>query len=368
MSKGEKNIMKKCIKRILSFVMAITMMFSVSNPIMAKESNTQDKNGNSVADMQLTGGLSYCFGPGCSIKIGNEIYFTINLSPREGIYKINKNATKATAIIKKHGSFTNLSRYGKWIYFIWDKDGGANGCSITSDSWLYKAKLNGTDLTKICRATSCMIRNNTLYYQKSKHGLDKSEGYATDLGTGKIGKINLKTGEQSTLPGSNMYLAAVEKNRIYYYSNNGSKNTLYAITGNGKNKEKLITEKDVWGVIKIIYNNTLYWTNNNALYKQSLGTKKTKKLCSIDGEITDIKDGRVYVTTNSQNAKLYSVSIKNGKKKYIATPRKRAAKVYGNYVLYSKTIDLPDHSYRGRLYSYNLKTKKSVRLLQWYEQ
>ena len=99
--------MKKSIKPILLFIMAVIMLVPFSNPVMAKESNTEDKNGNSVADMQI-GSFATCAGE--NIKIGNEIYYTINSEPYDdGIYKINKKATKIKRVLKKQGGIRYMS-------------------------------------------------------------------------------------------------------------------------------------------------------------------------------------------------------------------------------------------------------------------
>ena len=356
--------MKKRMKPILSFAMAIIMALAISNPVMAKESNTQDKNGNTVADMQATGGLSSC------VKFGNTIYYTINFEPCEGIYALGKNKTKSTRILKKHGGFTDLSHYGKWMYFIWDKDGGGNGCSITSNSWLCKVNLNGTGFEQICRASSCMIRDDILYYQKCKYGIDPYNGCLSDVEIGKIGKIDLRTGQKSLLPGSNKYLVALEKNKIYYYSYDKSENTsiVYSMNENCKNKKKLFMQKDPWRWDpKIIYNNSLYWIDNNTLYRFYLSSGKVDNLCSVNEsyvDIVDIKDGKVYILDSK---KLYSVSIKSGKKKYIFTTNGYECDIQDNYILYTKGIMRKSVPYQG-LFCYNRKVKKTVKLQHWYIQ
>ncbi|MDD6207595.1 MAG: DUF5050 domain-containing protein [Clostridiales bacterium] len=364
--------MRKSIKHILAFVLAVMMSVSFSNPVMAKESNTVDKNGNSVVDMQQS------FGRGCSIKIGDEIYYTVNLEPREGIYKINKKATKTQRILKKSGSIGCLSHYGKWIYFIWDKDGGGNGCSMEENSWLCKVKLNGTGFKTICRSNRCMIRNDMLYYQKTKNDYDQY-GYRTDIDIGKIGILNLKTGKKSTFKGKNMHLTAVENNKIYYFTSNEQENILYSMDTKGKNRKKLQKDYEWWN--SIIYDDCLYWIDQNKLYKKSFMTKKTKKLCAFknlseDG-IVDIKNDKVYIVAgNDSKVKLYSISIKSGKKKCIMKLYEQSLewRIYGNYVIASRQwwnktyTDKNNHIYNVELYSYNLKTKKRVRLLTWFEQ
>lgn len=364
--------MKKSIKQILSFIMAFIMLVPFSNSVMAKESNTEDKNGNSVVDMQNWNK---------DIKIGDEIYFTINLEPYEGIYKINKKATKTKTVLKKPGSITHMSHYGKWIYFIWDKGGGGNGCIIAdfdSEMWLCKVKTDGTGFKTICRSNSCMIRNDILYYQKIKHDYDEDserKGFKIDIDTGKIGKLNLKTGKKSTFKGKNMHLKAVEKNKIYYYIDKKNESILYSMDAKGEHRKKLKKEKSIWD--KIIYNNSLYWISGNKLYKKSFKTKKTKKICAIknlfSGNI-DIKKDKIYVLAgNYSKQKLYCVSIKSGKKKCIMKSRGYGHKIYGNLVIGRRYMgkdykDKNNNLYNTELYSYNLKTKKKVQLLRWYEQ
>lgn len=363
--------MRKSMKQILSFAMAVILLVLFSNSVIVKASNTVDKNGNSVADMQI-GNFCYCFGG--NIKIGNEIYYSINRYPCEkGIYKINKKGTKTKLVLKKQGKISHMSHYGKWLYFIWDKEALENDCSLTENSWLCKVKCDGTGFKKICRSNSCMIRNDRLYYQKTKYAYDQWGELKSDIDTGKIGTLNLKTGKRSTFQGSEMHLKAVEKNKIYYYTDN---NILYSMDANGKNRKKLIKDNDIFS--KIIYNHCLYWNKGNKLYKKSLKTKETKKMCTIKnlskGRIVDIKKDRVYVVAgNYRKENLYKVSIKSRKKKCIMKSCGFSCKIYGNVIVGGRHLakeykDKNNRMYNSELYSYNLKMKKRVRLLVWFEQ
>lgn len=363
--------MKKIMRQTLSLLLAVIMLVPCSDSVMAKASNTEDKNGNLVADMQTGGVINY---PGTNIRNGKDIYYTINRSPYNGIYKINKKATTIKRIFKKKGGIAHMSHYGKWMYFILDKDGGVNGSALGSNSWLCKVKLNGTGFKQICRSDNCMIRDNMLYYQKTKQGYeDEGDLCKSDIDTGKIGILNLKTGKKSTFSGGNMHLKAVEKNKIYYYTDN---NSLYSMNANGNNRKKLTEEKDVYA--KYIYNNSLYWINGNQLYKKAFKTKETKKLCVIknlpEEGIVDIKKDEIYVLVGKHpKQNLYSVSINSGETKCIMKSSGFCCKIYGNVVVGSRYLA---KEYRGKnnriyntdLYSYNLKTKKRVRLLGWFEQ
>ena len=362
----EKTKMKKTVKHIISLIMVAIMLITLTEPAVVEASNTKDKYGNLVADMQSRSWNQ-------SIKIGDEIYYTQNHEPYEGIYKINKNGTKSELVYKLNGGISHFSRYGKWLYFIWDKDGGGIRCSLTNDSWLCKVKLEGTGFKVICRSNSCMIRNNMLYYQKTKHGYDKWGEHIVDIDTGKIGKINLKTGKKSTFKGKNIHLVAVEKNKIYYYKPTKQDSILYSMNANGKAQKKLKKVKGAWVIEGIIYNNSLYWKSGSKLYKKSFKRGKTRKICSVKGlDIYDIKNGKIYAKTMK---KVYTISMKTGKKTCILKSSNSiyGAKVYGNLIIVYEWLkkDYTNKNgklYNTRLYSYNIKTKKKVTLIKYYEQ
>lgn len=218
-------------------------------------------------------------------KDGDWMFYS-NIADGSKLYKAKIDGTQETKLSDDIPNYINIA--GDWVYF-----------SNVSDGFkLYKVKKDGSEIKKLNNESSFwpqVIDDTIVYARREQAGQ-------------KLYKITTEGKKKTRISKDLVYGFVVTKDWIYY-SNEEDKHKIYKVDLNGEGGQKL---NDDESLNLVVSGNNIYYQNlsdNKKLYKIDVDGKNRTKLNDDSSDYINIAQNYIYYSNLSDGCKLYKVKV-----------------------------------------------------------